>query len=262
MDLGLKGRTALITGASKGIGFAVAEALATEGCDLHLVARTEGDLERAAKRIAQAHGVRVDVHALDLAERGAAAGLASRLGAPDILVNNAGAIPGGDIERVDEQIWRDAWELKVFGYINLSRACYSGMRERGSGVIVNITGLAGERHDYGYIAGTTGNAGLNAFSRALGSYSVEHGVRVLAVCPGLVETERLTGLLKTAARQRSGSEEGWREAFASAPMGRAASPAEVAEVVAFMASDRASYVSGTVIVVDGGLGSRNGTFSK
>lgn len=263
MDLGLKGRSAVVTGASKGIGLGVAQVLAAEGCArVHIVSRTREALEAAAKGLRDRHGTEIKVHALDLSKRGSAAALLAATGTPDILVNNAGAIPAGDIERIDEDTWREAWELKVFGYINLSRAYYAAMSKAGRGVILNVTGLAAERHDYGYIAGTTGNAGLNAFTRALGSYSLERGVRVLAVCPGLTETERLVTLLKTGARQRTGSEDGWRDAYKGAPMQRAAMVEEVANVVAFLASDRASYMSGTVVTVDGGHGARNGNFPK
>jgi len=263
MDLGLKGRTAVVTGASKGIGLGVAHALAAEGCTtVHIVSRSRDVLDAAAKGLRDQHGTEVKVHALDLSKRGSAAALLVATGTPDILVNNAGAIPAGDIERMDEDTWREAWELKVFGYINLSRAYYAAMCEAGRGVIVNVTGLAAERHDYSYIAGTTGNAGLNAFTRALGSYSLERGVRVLAACPGLTETERLVTLMKAGTRQRTGSEDGWREAYKTAPMQRAATVEEVANVVAFLASDRASYMSGTVVTVDGGHGARNGNFSK
>lgn len=262
MDLGLTGRRALVTGASKGIGAAVAEGLAAEGCAVGLVARTLERLEEVATGIRERHGVEVSVHAADLSDSASLTRVLEAFGMPDILVNNAGAIPGGDIEAIDEARWREAWDLKVFGYINFARACYAGMRERGSGVIVNVTGLAADRHDFSYIAGTTGNAGLNAFTRALGSYSLEHGVRVLAVSPGATETERLVGLMKTKAREVHGDDSRWAEFLSSMPMGRAAKPQEVSDVVVFLASGRAGYVSGTVVNVDGGHGSRGGSFSR
>ncbi len=262
MDLGLRGRTALVTGASKGIGLGVAQALAAEGCHVHLVARSAGALEKAARAIASRHQVQAHGHALDLSASAGIGALLDTVGTPDILVNNAGAIPGGDLEAVDEPTWRTAWDLKVFGYINLARACYARMRERGSGVIVNVTGLAADRTDFNYIAGTAGNAGLNAFTRGLGSYSLEHGIRVLAVSPGPTETERLVTLMKTRARSEHGDDTRWREYTAGLPMGRPASVEEVANVVAFAASDRASYLSGIVINVDGGHGQRGGSFTR
>ena len=102
----------------------------------------------------------------------------------------AGAIPGGDLQSIDEVRWREAWDLKVFGYINMTRAFLDAMEQRGSGVIINVTGLAADRTDAGYVAGTAGNAGLNAFTRAVGGRSLSHGVRVLAVSPGPVATDR------------------------------------------------------------------------
>ena len=262
MDLGLGGHTALVTGASKGIGLGVARALAAEGCHVHLVARSAGPLEEAARGIAARHQVRAAAHAFDLSDSACIGPLLDATGIPDILVNNAGAIPGGDLQAVDEATWRAAWDLKVFGYVNLTRACYARMQERGSGVIVNVTGLAADRTDVNYVAGTTGNAGLNAFTRAVGSYSLEHGIRVLAVSPGPTETDRLVTLMKSRARSDFGDESRWREFTAGLPMGRAASVEEVADVVVFAASARASYLTGIVITVDGGHGQRGGSFTR
>ncbi len=198
MNLELTGKAALVTGASRGIGLGVAHGLAAEGCRLHLAARTAADLAAAKKDIEAAHGVSVTVHPMDLSESGSARELAEYCGEVDILVNNAGAIPGGDIETVDEETWRAAWDLKVFGYINLTREFLRRMRARGSGVIVNVTGTAGERPQPTYIAGSAGNASLMAFTRGLGSTSLDEGVRVLAVNPGPVQTERIVRLYKTA----------------------------------------------------------------
>lgn len=262
MDLGLKGRTAVITGGSKGIGFGVAVSLANEGCHVHIVSRDKGTLETAQANIKQQTGVDAVIHPMDMSVSGSADKLLGAIGTPDILVNNAGAIPGGNIAAIDEETWRKAWDLKVFGYINLCRATYALMKANGHGTIVNVTGLAADKPDFSYIAGTAGNASLNAFTRALGSYSLEDNIRVVAVSPGPVETERLVTLMKTRAKAETGSDESWRSYLAGMPLKRAATVAEVADVVTFMASDRASYVSGTVLTVDGGHGSRGGSFSK
>lgn len=165
MELGLRGRTAIVTGASKGIGFAVAQGLAKEGCDVHLVSRSAEQLEAAAASIRAKYAVTVRTHALDLSRSESIATLQHATGTPDILVNNAGAIPAGDLSQVDEARWRAAWDLKVFGYINMSRAYHQAMQARQRGVIVNVTGLAADRLDYRYIAGSAGNAALNAFTR-------------------------------------------------------------------------------------------------
>lgn len=256
MDLDLKGKTALVTGASKGIGLGVAEGLAAEGVHLHLAARTEALLQEAQARLAADHGVSVTPHAVDLSRRGAAQELAQRCGELDILVNNAGAIPGGDLDAVDEATWREVWELKVFGYINLTRAVLRRMKSRGAGVILNVIGSAGERPDAGYIAGSAGNASLMAFSRALGARSLDQGVRVLAVNPGSTATERIVQLFKNRARAQLGDESRWPEYEARLPGGRTATVREVADTVVYLVSPRASYVSGTVVTVDGGASSR------
>jgi 3-oxoacyl-[acyl-carrier protein] reductase len=260
MELGLAGKTAVVTGASKGIGRAIAQGLAAEGCELHIVSRTRETIERAAQEIQAQHGVSVSAHALDLSSSDSVAPLIDAAGDADILVNNAGAIPGGDLQAINEARWREAWDLKVFGYINLCRAFYAAMRKKGAGVIVNITGLAADRLDTNYIAGSAGNASLNAFSRALGSNSFKDGIRVLAVSPGAVETERLVTLMKTKAGTELGDADRWRELAAGLPYGRPASVEEVANVAVFAASARASYLSGIVINVDGGHNARGGAF--
>lgn len=256
MDLQLKGKTALVTGASKGIGLGVAKALAAEGCHLHLASRTASALAAAKAEIEAAHDVQVRIHPTDLSKHGATAALAQACGDAEILVNNAGAIPGGDLEGVDEDTWREAWELKVFGYINLTRAFFSRMRQREAGTIINVIGLAGERPNDLYIAGSAGNASLIAFTRALGSTSLDLGVRVVGVNPGPVETDRIISLFRKRAEDTHGDPERWREFFNKSPQGRAARVEEVAAVVTFLASPRASYVCGTVVTVDGGLSGR------
>ena len=256
MDLNLKGRTALVTGASKGIGRAIAETLAAEGCHLHLVARTQADLEAARDGIASRHGVTAEIHAMDLAGRGRAKELAAKCPDIDILVNNAGSIPRGTLEEIDEERWRAAWDLKVFGTINLTREFYRLMKARRSGVILNIIGNGGERLDASYIAGGAGNASLMAFTRALGGASAEVGVRVVGINPGPVATERLVGLMKSAAQSKFGDPARWQELARSFPFGRAATVEEIAATAALLASDRSSYTTGTIVTIDGGMANR------
>ncbi len=255
MDLGLSGKTALITGGSKGIGFGVAEAMMAEGVSVTIAARDQAVLDQAVERL----GGDAKAVAIDLSVSGSADELLTKAGCPDILVNNAGAIPGGDIEGVDEETWRTAWDLKVYGYINLCRAAYAQMKGKG-GVIVNVTGLAADKTDFNYIAGTAGNASLNAFTKAFGSQSVEQGVRCLAVSPGATTTERLVGLMKGRAREEKGDESQWQSFLGGLPLGRAGEVQEVADVVTFLASPRASWVSGVVLNVDGGHGARGSSF--
>lgn len=257
MDLNLSGKTALVTGASKGIGLAVAKALAAEGCNLHLVARGKETLETAREAVRKRHQIAVALHPLDLARSESVGQLAEACRDVDILINNAGAIPGGTIDMVDEERWRAAWDLKVFGYINLTRAFLALMAERGRGVIVNVVGLAGEKMDAGYVAGSAGNAALIAFTKAVGSTSLDKGVRVVGCNPGPVETDRIVTLMKTRAEREFGDASRWQEYLKKLPLGRAAKAEEVADLVAFLASDRAAYISGTVTNIDGGLGARS-----
>jgi NAD(P)-dependent dehydrogenase (short-subunit alcohol dehydrogenase family) len=195
--------------------------------------------------------------ALDLSQRGAAGELAAWAGELDILVNNAGAIPGGDLARVDEETWRRAWDLKVFGYINLTRAVYAAMKEKGRGVIVNIIGGAGEKLNASYIAGSTANAGLMAFTRALGGVSHADGIRVLGINPGPVATDRLISLYRQMARTKLGDAERYQELFKDMSFGRPATPQEIASAVAFLASGRAAYTSGCILTIDGGGAARS-----
>jgi 3-oxoacyl-[acyl-carrier protein] reductase len=256
MDLGLRGRKALVTGASKGIGRACAEALAEEGCDVVLVARTAADLDTARGEIAQRHNVAVRCYPLDLSRSQSVDRLAAECADTDILVNNAGAIPGGTIAQIDEARWRGAWDLKVFGYINMTRRFYALMAARKHGVIINVIGAAGENPDFAYVAGSSGNASLMAFTRAIGGTAPRDGLRVVGINPGPVLTERLVTLTRTRARDTLGDEGRWQELMQSYAFGRAAKPEEIGWMAAFLASDRSGYTTGTIVTIDGGGGSR------
>ena len=256
MDLGLRGRKALITGASKGIGRACAEVLAEEGCDIVLVSRTAADLEAVRAKIAGEHNVAVRYYALDLSDSKNVDRLAAECADTDILVNNAGAIPGGDIAQIDEARWREAWDLKVFGYINMTRRFYALMAARRAGVIINILGAAGENPDFDYVAGSSGNASLMAFTRAIGGTAPRDGLRVLGINPGPVLTERLETLMRHRAQTRFGDPEKWTELMQPLAFGRAAKPEEIGYMAAFLASDRSAYTTGSIVTIDGGGGSR------
>ena len=256
MDLGLRGRKALVTGASKGIGRACAEVLAEEGCDIVLVARTAADLEAVRSAILAKHNVAVRFYPFDLSDSRSVDRLAAECPETDLLVNNAGAIPGGDIAQIDEARWRAAWDLKVFGYINMTRRFYALMAARQQGVIVNIVGAAGENPDFDYVAGSSGNASLMAFTRAMGGAAPRDGLRVMGINPGPVMTERLVNLMRTRAQSRFGDAERWTEFMKPLAFGRAAKPEEIAWMAAFLASERSGYTTGSIVTIDGGGSSR------
>lgn len=228
MNLDLGGKAVLITGGSKGIGLACAKTFLAEGCRVHLAARDRARLEQARAALKG----EVSIHPADLRDGAALKALAAKCAQVDILVNNAGDIPGGTLEQLDEQRWRHAWDLKLFGYVNLARELYTRMRERGSGVIVNVIGMAGENPSFDYICGTTANAGLAAFTKALGKGSHEHGIRVLGVHPPATRTDRIVELMK---------------ATGGSNFGRMIEPEQVADTVAFLASPRAGQLSGVVL---------------
>jgi len=242
MELHLKGKRVLVTGASKGIGRACVEVLEKEGCTVL----------GASRSIAPGSNSK----AIDIARHGAAEELADWAGDLDILVNNAGAIPGGDLLKVDEDTWRKAWDLKLFGYINLSRSVYARMKRRGRGVIVNVIGSAGEKMNALYIAGSTANAGIMAFTKALGGASHADGIRVVGINPGPVATDRLISLHKQQAATKFGDESRYEELFQGMSFGRPATPEEIANAVAFLASDRSAYTTGCILTIDGGSSNR------
>lgn len=258
MDLNLRGKRVLITGASKGIGAAAAEAFAEEGCDLHLAARSGDMMQALADRLRKAHQIQVTCHVTDLRKSDDLARLAAAPPAIDILVNNAGDIPQGTIDVIDEEKWRHAWELKVFGYINLTRLVYARMKAQGHGVIINDIGAAGERFNAGYITGSTGNAALMAFTRSLGGTSLKDNIRVVGINPGPVETDRMTTRLKHTARDKFNDETRWRELISNYPLNRAAKPREIADMMAFLASERSGYTTGVIVTIDGGMSSGGG----
>lgn len=251
MQLDLAGRRVLVTGASQGIGEGLARAFGEEGCDLILVARNAGKLAAVADRLRSEFSVSVDVLAVDLTGADAMDRLAA-LDGIDVLVNNAGAIPGGNLQTIQSEAWRRAWDLKVYGYIDLCRQFYAKMKQQGGGVILNNIGASAEFFDPTYIAGSTGNAALVAFTRALGSRSLDDAIRVVGVSPGPVATDRIERLLNE--RSKASGEERPASTF---PLGRPATVKEIADLFVFLASPRSAYTTGVVFTVDGGLSARH-----
>ncbi|RYY10294.1 MAG: SDR family oxidoreductase [Alphaproteobacteria bacterium] len=259
MHLGLTDKTVLITGASQGIGLACARTFAAEGCHLYLAARNVAAMELAKAEIETEHGVRVTVHGADLSSTAAMAALAEVAGDADIVVNNAGDIPAGSLDVVTDEALRAGFDLKVFGYITLTRAFYARLKARnmrGDGVIVNIIGNSGENWDASYFAGSTGNAALMSFTKAIGGASLNDGVRVVGINPGLVATARMQRIMKRKAVDMLGDETRWEELYDRYPGKRPARPEEVADLAAFLASPRAGYITGTVVTIDGGISAR------
>jgi 3-oxoacyl-[acyl-carrier protein] reductase len=243
MNLELQGKSVLITGGSKGIGLACARAFAAEGCRVQIASRSRERLEAAKKLL----GGQATTHAADLRDAKALRALAEACADADILVNNAGDIPGGTIEAVDEARWRHAWELKVFGYINLTRELFARMKARQSGVIVNVIGMAGEHPSFEYVCGSMANAGLGAFTKAMGKGSTAFGVRVLGVHPPATRTDRIIPLMKAAAKEKLGDENRWQELIGTGSFGQMIEPEQVADMVAFLASARAGKLSGVMV---------------
>lgn len=256
MDLELQGKRVLITGASKGIGLASAVALAKEGAQIHLVSSNPQTLDEAAKHLQEQTGVRAQTSALDLSQQESRLQLQEVLPNVDILINNAGAIPGGGFKEINYERWQQTWDLKVYGYIELTRLALELMTARKSGVIINVIGQAGSNPRYDYLAGSAGNAALIAFTKAVGGYSSSHGVRVLGLNPGPTKTDRLLNLYRSRAQAKFNDPERWQELLTHLPFGRPSEPEEIADIITFLASARASYLTGLVIEADGGASFR------
>jgi len=247
MDLGLNGKIALVTGASKGIGLAVAQALAAEGARVALVARDGDALERAVAGIAQAGGdavaVQGDVSRLADVER-IVAQTRRQLGDPSVLVANAGGPPAGTPTSLDEEAWAAAVELTLMSSVRLAREVLPAMRRGRWGRIVNITSLSVKEPILNLALSNALRSGVTAYAKSLAQEVAAEGVTVNNVGPGYTATERLTELFRDEA--------GKRALVASIPARRLGEPAEIAAAVAFLASAQAAYITGQTLIVDGG----------
>jgi len=256
VDLGLSGSTVLVTGASKGIGQSCARLFAQEGCDVAINARSPEPLEAAAKELADATGQKVVGIAGDMSqpedvERVVAEAI-DKLGRVDILVTCAGSSPGGLIEELTEEHWAVSLGLKFMGYVRSCKAVLPHMRERGSGSVVLVVGNDGLKPSYWEVTAGAANAADHNFASSAAEQYGRYGVRVNTVNPGPVNTDRWDGLEKRFALDRDiGQDEARRIVLGTLPLGRICEPEEIAHVVAFLASPRASYVSGTHVLADG-----------
>jgi 3-oxoacyl-[acyl-carrier protein] reductase len=251
MDLELKGRSVLITGSSKGIGLACAKGFVHEGANVVMTGRDAGRLASAASALASS-GSAVQTFVGDLAVSADRERLFAAHSGVDVLVNNAGAIPGGNLLDLTLERWTESWQLKVFGYIHLTKLYLDAMKRRGRGVIINIIGMAGQEPRWDYVCGAVGNAGLIALTKAVGAKSVDWNVRVVGINPSSTRTDRIETLLRKKALDNLGDEEKWRDGLKALPFGRLAEASEIADLAVMLASPRASYLSGTVIDVDAG----------
>jgi 3-oxoacyl-[acyl-carrier protein] reductase len=252
MNLDLSGKVAIITGASRGIGRAIAETLAGERMRLVLVARSHDLLEGLAGQLA----TECVVQAVDLRQAEAAAAVVNattaRFGQIDVLVNNAGATVRGDFLTLTKAQWADGFALKFFGAMRLCRAAWPHLRDR-QGAIVNIAGLGGRTGSGEFAIGGAVNAALLNLTKVLADRGVSDGVRVNAINPGTIATERLQTRIKNYAAEHRISEAEAAERMPRAMrVARFGTPEEIARAVAFLASPQAAYCQGAILDVDGG----------
>jgi 3-oxoacyl-[acyl-carrier protein] reductase len=256
VDLGLKGRVAFVAAASRGLGHAIADELAAEGCDVACCARS-ASIADVARDLAARHGVRTEGIVADVAvpaqvDAAVAAALAA-FGRIDILVTNAGGPPPGPFEQHTREDWRRAVELNLDSVVNLARAALPGMKERRWGRILNVTSIAVKQPVDNLILSNAVRAAVTGFARSLANEVAPFNVTVNNLMPGYTRTERLETLAAANAKAKGTTRE---EAFAQwdrqIPMGRVGEPREFAALAAFLASDRASYITAQSIAVDGG----------
>jgi NAD(P)-dependent dehydrogenase (short-subunit alcohol dehydrogenase family) len=257
MDLGLTGKTALVTGGSVGIGKAIARGLAREGVDVAICARRKEPLEAAASEIARETNRKIVPIPADLTRPDDAENFVRQshaaLGRIDILVNNAGSSPGGIIEFLSEEHWAQSLQLKFMGYVRCLKHALPIMQKQGRGRVVNLIGNDGVKPSYWEIApGAANAAGQNLTVALAGQYGKDN-ISFVAVNPGPVRTERWAGLVDAMARDmKIPREEADTLAPRSIPLGRIAEVEEVASLVVYLAADIAHFVNGTMIEIDGG----------
>jgi 3-oxoacyl-[acyl-carrier protein] reductase len=257
MDLGLSGKVALVAGASRGLGRAVAECLASEGARLALCARSPETLEATASDIERRHGAEVLRRPTDVTRESEVdawvAEARERFGRVDILVANAGGPPASRFASTDVEAWRRGIDLNLMSTIYLARAVVPSMTHQGWGRIVAITSLSVKQPVDGLILSNTARAGVAGLMKTLANELAPEGVTVNVVCPGYTRTDRLVELARRMSAQEGVSEETITGRWtAQIPMGRLGEAEELAAVVAFLCSEPASYVTGTCLAVDGG----------
>jgi len=252
MDLLLTNKVAIVTGASRGIGKAIAETLSAEGMKIVLVARSGAELESVAESLTNESFVRaVDLREPDFANQIVAATI-EKFGKLDLLVNNAGATKRGDFLTLTDQEWTDGFALKFYGTMRLSRAAWTHL-QASQGTIINIIGVGGRSGSAEFTIGGTVNAALMNLTKALADRGVKDGVRVNAINPGSIATERLQTRVQNYAKTNNISlDEAAKRLPREMKIERFGNPVEIAHAVAFLASSQAAYIQGTILDVDGG----------
>jgi 3-oxoacyl-[acyl-carrier protein] reductase len=253
MDLGIKGKKAIVCAASKGLGRGVAEALAADGVDLVICARTKHEIDTTAAEIAAQYGVSVTPVACDITTEAGRAAVLAACPQPDILVNNAGGPPPGDFKDFNSDDWRKAVEGNMITPIALIHATVYGMMERGFGRIVNITSYSVKAPIPTLELSNGARAGLTGAVAALARKVVKNGVTINNVLPGPFDTDRLRNTTKAIAEKTGRSvAEVSAERAAQSPAGRFGTPQEFGAATAFLCSQHAGYITGQNIVLDGG----------
>ncbi|HEY2664562.1 MAG TPA: SDR family oxidoreductase [Candidatus Binataceae bacterium] len=248
MDLNLTGRIAIITGGSKGIGRAAALRFVEEGASVLICARNRDSLDETVGLAklggeAQIDSIEADLTRIEDIER-VIARCVARFGGIDILVNNAGSARTGDFSELSDQAWQDDWMLKFFGYVRAARQAFPHMRGRSGAVVVNVIGAAALRPSANYMIGGAINAALNNFTKSLAAEGMRHGIRVTGINPGPIMTARLMRMFPKGTDPDTLNK--------ITPLGRPGKPEEVADLIAFLASDRAAFIHAANITIDGG----------
>jgi 3-oxoacyl-[acyl-carrier protein] reductase len=257
MDLGLAGKVALVTASSRGLGRAIAEQLAREGCRVVVSARGEADLHAARDAIATATGAQVLAVPADMSDLGRLAALVdaaiAQWGRIDVLVTNGGGPPAGRFEDHDAGAWEAAFRSTLRGVVELCRAVVPGMRARKWGRILNVTSITVKQPVAGLMLSTSIRAAVTGFARTLADEVAADGITVNNLLPGYTRTDRLVELADALAEKQGVAADAivsrWVQEI---PAGRLGEPAELAALAAFLASERAAYVTGASIAVDGG----------
>jgi NAD(P)-dependent dehydrogenase (short-subunit alcohol dehydrogenase family) len=252
MKLGLEGKVAIVTGGSKGIGQATALGFLAEGASVLVCARGKEALEETVRSAGPQGEGRIIGMQADLTKGDAIKDVVAKcrgaFGRVDILVNNAGSARPGDFLQLPDEAWVDDWTLKFFGYVRMAREVLPIMQQQGNGVIINVIGTGALKPMGSYMIGGAANAALNHFTKALADEGAKRGVRVVGINPGPILTERLEKFLSTFSSGNS-REEALKK---MTPLGRVGKSEEVADLILFMASDRAAFIHGANITIDGG----------